>query len=147
PGKDYVHVTGSFNEWKVSEDYAMYRDTENTDLFWIELTDLDPDITHTFQYRTSDRIKTADPFSTLVLSPYDDPGIPAKAYPNMPEYPEGQEFEVTVLEEENSDYDWKISDFQRPEKEDLIIYELLIRDFNADKTWESLIANFDYFKN
>jgi hypothetical protein len=32
----------------------------------------------------------------LVLSPYDDGGIPT--YPNMPVYPVGQEREVTVLQ-------------------------------------------------
>jgi hypothetical protein len=36
-------------------------------------------------------VKTADPYSTLVLSPYDDGGIPAASYPNMPVYPVGQE--------------------------------------------------------
>jgi hypothetical protein len=34
----------------------------------------------------------------LVLSPYDDGGIPAATYPNMPVYPVGQEREVTVLQ-------------------------------------------------
>jgi hypothetical protein len=34
----------------------------------------------------------------LVLSPYDDGGIPAASYPNMPVYPVGQEREVTVLQ-------------------------------------------------
>jgi hypothetical protein len=33
----------------------------------------------------------------LVLSPYDDGGIPAATYPNMPVYPVGQR-EVTVLQ-------------------------------------------------
>jgi hypothetical protein len=42
--------------------------------------------------------KTSDPYSTLVLSPYDDGGIPAASYPNMPVYPVGQEREVTVLQ-------------------------------------------------
>jgi hypothetical protein len=36
--------------------------------------------------------KTSDPYS-LVLS-YDDGGIPAASYPNMPVYPVGQEREV-----------------------------------------------------
>jgi hypothetical protein len=42
-------------------------------------------------------VKTSDPYSTLVLSPYDDGGIPAATYP-MPVYPVGQEREVTVLQ-------------------------------------------------
>lgn len=50
----------------------MNRDTTNKDLYWIELSNLKANEIYTFQYRTSDGIKTADPYSTLVLSPYDD---------------------------------------------------------------------------
>jgi hypothetical protein len=40
---------------------------------------------------TPSLVKTADPYSTLVLSPFDDGGIPAASYPNLPAYPVGQE--------------------------------------------------------
>jgi hypothetical protein len=42
----------------------------------------------------------------LVLSPYDDGGIPAATYPNMPVYPVGQEREVTVLQTGQTPYPW-----------------------------------------
>lgn len=147
PGKDYVHVIGDFNEWEPSADYVMKRDIDNGDLFWLEIGDLDPNETYTFQYRINDGVKTADPYSTLVLSPYDDPYISSSTYPNMPEYPEGQEFEVSVIQLNQEEYEWTATDFVRPDKEDLIIYELLIRDFNKEKTWKSLIDDFDYLKN
>ena len=38
PGKSYVHVIGSFNNWTVSNAYLMKRDTTNPDLYWIEIT-------------------------------------------------------------------------------------------------------------
>jgi hypothetical protein len=41
----------------------------------------------------------------LVLS-YDDGGIPAATYPNMPVYPVGQEREVTVLQNGQTPYPW-----------------------------------------
>ncbi|WP_033032513.1 alpha-amylase family glycosyl hydrolase, partial [Pseudoalteromonas fuliginea] len=44
-------------------------------------------------------------------------------------------------------YNWQVTNFDRPEKEDLIVYELLIRDFNQEKTWTSLINQIDYFRN
>ena len=54
PGKSYVHVIGSFNNWTVSNAYLMKRDTTNPDLYWIEITGLTPQQIYTFQYRTKD---------------------------------------------------------------------------------------------
>ncbi|WP_254557681.1 hypothetical protein, partial [Salmonella enterica] len=42
PGKSFVHVIGSFNNWTVDDTYLMKRDTANPDLYWIELTGLTP---------------------------------------------------------------------------------------------------------
>lgn len=147
PGKSFVHVLGSFNGWTINNSYLMKRDTTNPDLYWLEINGLTSGQVYTFQYRTSDGIKTADPYSTLVLSPWDDPQIPSSTYPNMPVYPSGQEFEVSVLQTNQPEYNWQVTNFERPEKEDLVIYELLIRDFNSEKTWNSLIADLNYFKN
>ncbi len=147
PEKDYVHVIGSFNNWKLSNDYLMKRDSANPDLYWLTIDSLTPEKIYTFQYRTSDGIKIADPYSTLVLSPWDDPSITPQMYPNLPPYPAGQEFEVSVVQTNQPSYNWQVTRFDRPPKENLIIYELLIRDFSSGKTWDDLIQNFDYFKN
>ncbi|KGO91526.1 alpha-amylase family glycosyl hydrolase [Flavobacterium subsaxonicum] len=152
PGKDFVYVAGSFNNWQPSSAYAMKKDAA-TGKFWLELTGLTSGVPVTFQYWVVDQtpvanspvlVKTADPFSTLVLSPYDDPYI--TTYPNMPVYPEGQQFEVSVLQTGQQAYDWQATDFVRPAKEDLVIYELLIRDFDTNQTWDGLAAKIDYFK-
>ena len=82
-----------------------------------------------------------------MLSPYDDPWIPEESYPNLPTFPEGQEREVTVLQTAQTPYNWQVTDFQKPAKEDLIIYELLIRDFDADRNFQDVIDRIDYFKN
>ncbi len=145
PQKEFIHVIGSFNNWQLSNDYVMKRDTSNPDLYWLEIDNLNPNETYTFQYRTSDGVKTADPYSTLVLSPYDDSYI--TTYPNLPTYPQGQEFEVSVIQTNPEKYNWQTQNFERPNKENLVIYELLVRDFNTEKTWQSLIDDFDYFKN
>ena len=155
PYKDFVYVIGSFNNWEVHTDYSMRKDP-SSDKYWIELDNLNPEEVYTYQYLVGDLnplsnspqiVKTADPFSTLVLSPYDDPFIPENSYPNMPEYPEGQEREVTVLKTGQEQYNWQVEEFEKPKKEDLIIYEVLIRDFNSDRTYQNLIDKIDYFKN
>ena len=51
----------------------IYERDINPDLYWIEITGLTPQQIYTFQYRTNDGKKVADPFSRLVLSPDDDP--------------------------------------------------------------------------
>jgi glycosidase len=127
-----------------------------TGKFWLTLTGLTPGVDYSYQYWVADTtpvanspvlVKTADPFSTLVLSPFDDSGIPPSSYPNMPAYPAGQEREVTVLKTGQAPYDWQVTDFAKPLKEDLVVYEALVRDFDANRTYQDLIDRIDYFKN
>src|SRR5690606_33250185 len=140
---------GSFNNWTVSGNYLMKRDTANPNLYWIEITGLTPQQVYTFQYRTADGVKVADPYSPLVLSPYDDPYINQNAvvYPNLPAYPAGQNFEVSVIQTGKTPYPWVVTNFSKPAKENLIVYELLVRDFTTEKTWQSLIDKIAYLKS
>lgn len=155
PLKDYVYVAGSFNNYQPNSSYAMKKDGA-TGKFWLEITGLVAGQTNTYQYWVVDQtpianspmlVKTADPFSTLVLSPFDDPGIPSLSYPNLPEYPAGQDREVTVLKTGETPYNWQVSNFVKPKKEDLVVYEVLIRDFDANRNYQTLIDKIDYFKD
>ncbi len=155
PLKDFVYVAGSFNNWQPTSAYAMKKDP-TSGKFWLELTGLVSGVNNTYQYWVVDAtplanspamVKTADPYSTLVLSPYDDSGIPAASYPNIPAYPAGQQFEVTVLKTGQTPYNWQITNFTKPAKEKLVVYEVLVRDFDAAKNYQSLIDRIDYFKN
>ncbi|MDG5490310.1 alpha-amylase family glycosyl hydrolase [Psychroserpens sp. SPM9] len=155
PKKDYILVAGSFNNYSPTNAYAMKRDP-NTGKYWIELSGLTSGNIETYQYWVFDTdpvtgspglVKTADPYSTLVLSPFDDPFIPATTYPNLPAYPAGQEREVTVLQTGQTPYNWQVTNFDKPKEEDLIVYEVLIRDFDANKSYQDLIDRIDYFKN
>lgn len=155
PQKDFVIVVGSFSNWLPNDAYVMKKDaTAGSTKFWITLTGLTPQQIYTFQYftvatSTSKLVRVADPFSTLVLSPDDDPWINSDSmiYPNLPEYPSGQMYDVSVLQTGKAPYNWQVTNFAKPAKEDLVIYELLVRDFQTGKSWQSLIDNFDYFKN
>ena len=155
PFKDFVYVAGSFNNWQPSSAYAMKKDPVSGK-FWLELNGLVSGVNNTYQYwvvktnpiaNSPSLVKTADPYSTLVLSPYDDPFIPAASYPNMPVYPAGQNFEVTVLKTGQTPYNWQVTNFTKPEKEKLVIYEVLVRDFDAAKNYQSLIDKIEYFKS
>ncbi|MCV9929356.1 alpha-amylase family glycosyl hydrolase [Flavobacterium sp. LS1R49] len=155
PLKDFVYVAGSFNNWAPTSSYAMMKDPASGK-FWLELTGLVSGVNNTYQYwvvanspiaNSPSLVKTADPYSTLVLSPFDDPGIPSTSYPNMPIYPAGQEREVTVLKTGQTPYPWQVTNFVKPEKEKLVVYEVLVRDFDASRSYQSLIDKIDYFKN
>ena len=147
PFKNFVHVIGSFNNWTVNDTYLMKRDTTNPDLYWIELSGITPQQLYTFQYRTNDLRKVADPFSPQILSSYDDQYISATTYPNLPAFPAGQGFEVSTFKTGQTPYNWQVTNFIRPNKQDLIIYELLLRDFTQEKTWQSLINKINYLKD
>lgn len=155
PLKDFVYVAGNFNNWQPSSAYAMKKDPVSGK-FWLELNGLVSGVNNTYQYwvvktnpiaNSPSLVKTADPYSTLVLSPYDDSSIPAASYPNRPVYPTGQNFEVTVLKTGQTPYNWQITNFTKPEKEKLVIYEVLVRDFDAGKNYQSLIDKIEYFKS
>jgi len=157
PGKDFVYVAGSFNDWQPNGSYAMKRDP-STNIFWLELTDLNPAENYTYQYWVVDQtplansptlVKTADMYSTLVLSPFDDPFIPVVTYPNLPAYPQGQEREVTVLQTGQVPYTWSDAtlNFVKPSKDNMVIYEVLIRDFDANRNYQDLINKINYFKD
>jgi len=155
PGKDFVQVAGSFNNYTPTDTYTMKKDAASGK-FWIEISGLTSQKIETYQYWVFDQspvtnspslVKTADPFSTLVLSPFDDPWIPAASYPNIPVYPSGQEREVTVLQTGQTPYNWQVTNFEKPKKEDLIVYEVLVRDFDANRNYQDLIDKIDYFKD
>jgi hypothetical protein len=114
PLKDFVYVAGSFNNWQPTSAYAMKKDP-TSGKFWLEVNGLTSGTSYSYQYwvvettpisNSPAMVKTADPYSTLVLSPYDDSTIPAASYPNLPAYPTGQEREVTVLQTGQTPYNW-----------------------------------------
>jgi hypothetical protein len=157
PLKDFIYVAGSFNNWQPTNAYSMKKDPASGK-FWLELTGLTSGVNYTYQYWVGETtpianspalVKTADPYSTLVLVPGEDAGIPAASYPNLPVYPVGQEREVSVLQTGQTPYPWSTAttNFVKPEKEKLVIYELLVRDFDAGRNYQSIIDRIDYFKN
>ncbi|MEM0541659.1 alpha-amylase family glycosyl hydrolase [Flavobacterium sp. j3] len=167
PFKSFVYVAGSFNNWQPTSGFAMRRDSApGSTRFFLELTGLTPGQIYAYQYWVCDVVnlpvgspaivKTADPFSTLVLSPFDDPEIQTLGvFPNLPAYSTiapGQEREVTVLQTGPNNlfsYNWSsaTTNFVKPKKKDLVFYEVLIRDFDATRTYQDLINRIDYFKN
>lgn len=149
PGKDFVYLIGDFSDWEVKEKYFMNRDNTAPDeqRFWITLDNLTPDETYRYQYLVDGQIRVADLYSELIIDPFFDSYISASIYPDLPAYPEGlTEQTVSVLEPGREEYVWQINDFERPPKEELIIYELLVRDFLDEQSFEVLADTLGYLE-
>jgi 1,4-alpha-glucan branching enzyme len=146
PGKDFVHVIGDFNDWEVSDGYLMKRDSVNADSirWWITLTSLTPGVEYAFQYLVDGQIRVADPYAHKLLDPANDPFL-GDVYPGLKPYPVGQtEQMVGVFSTLADEFAW--TEWERPAQKDLVIYELLIRDFVSDHRYSTLTDTLDYLQ-
>lgn len=146
PYKEFVYVIGDFNGWEIRAEYQMRRDAIRDDSvhFWIALDGLEPGMEYAFQYLIDGRIRVADPYTTKTLDPKDR-GISASTYPDLKPYPDGKTVFITsVLQTGKQAYAWQADGYERPAKKDLVIYELLVRDFVAKHDYATLADTLDY---
>ena len=143
PSKENVFVIGDFNDWSLDNNYLMSRDAN---YWWLTINGLDPDAEYRFQYLVDGDIKIADPYTTKVGSPFDDPQIiEENRYPGLKPYPATETSEaVGYLQINKPTFNWTDGDFQKPANKDLVIYELLIRDFTEIRTIEEVRERLDY---
>lgn len=145
PEKTNAYVIGDFNDWTISTDYFMKR-TSDGQFFWIDIENLEEDQNYAFQYLVDGLIYIADPFSELVLDKNNDQFISSATFPDMHPYPiDKADGYVSLLRTGAEDYEWQ-NDFIPPAKEDLIIYELLMRDFTEEKNYQTLLDTLDYLE-
>ncbi len=145
-----VFVIGDFNDWIVNPDYQMYRDGF---YFWITIGDLEPGKDYAFQYkviRADGVIKNiSDPYSEKLLHP-DDKYEPIKVDPSLMPYPSSPEADgyVTVINTRPEQFQWsdETLNFKRPDKNNLVIYELWIYDFTPSRSIAGLMNMLDYLQ-
>lgn len=146
PHKDFIYTIGDFNDWKVDTSYYLKKDIIHTDSvwWWIKLENLEPGREYAFQYFVDGQIRVTDPYTEKVLDPWNDQYISETTYPDLKSYPEGKtEQLVGILNTSPPQYEWQDQDYQRPDKRELVIYELLIRDFTEEHNYQSLINKLD----
>ncbi len=92
-------------------------------------------------------LKVADYNTEKVLDPDNDQYIPSTTYPNLKPYPTGKTSGiVSVLQTAKPAYTWQVTNFARPNKQNLVIYELLVRDFTAAANFQTLIDTLSYLQ-
>ena len=147
PGKRFVYVIGDFNNWQIDDAYLMRRDAASDDsvLWWLELDGLNPAQEYAYQYLVDGELRIADPYAEKMLVPGSDADIVDQGvYPDLKTYPEGQSGVVSILQTAQEPFSF--SDFERPLQQDLVIYELLIRDFIARHDYATLVDTLDYLE-
>ncbi|MDH5413696.1 MAG: alpha-amylase family glycosyl hydrolase [Flavobacteriaceae bacterium] len=148
PMKQFVNVIGDFNNWQRDDTNYLLKKDSSKDRFWIEISGLTPQFNHMYQYLVDGAIRIADPYSTTILDETNDSFINSTTYPNLPAYPSGlTNHAVTLLRTGDTPYNWQVTNFQPPAKTDLVIYELLIRDFDALHSFDAVKARLDYLQN
>ncbi|MEP7318573.1 MAG: alpha-amylase family glycosyl hydrolase, partial [Panacibacter sp.] len=146
PLKNNIFVLGDFNNWSQSSQYLM-NITPDANKFWIRLTHLTPGTEYAYQYLIDNSLKVADYNTEKVLDPDNDKYISTATYPNLKAYPTGKTTGiVSILQTKKPTYTWQVSNFSKPDKRNLIIYELLVRDFVAAQNWQTVKDTLSYLK-
>ena len=147
PEKQSVTVIGDFNDWQPGAGYA-FKKTPDGKRWWLQIDGLDPDKEYAYQYLIDGTLKIADPYTEKILDPNDDQYISSAIYPNLKAYPTGKTTGVvSVMQGRKSQYAWKNTSFARPEKKNLVIYEVLVRDFIENHDYNTLRDTLNYIKN
>ncbi|MBN1199744.1 MAG: T9SS type A sorting domain-containing protein [Bacteroidales bacterium] len=143
PEKSYCFVIGDFNNWEPDSLSYMFRTPDNTH-YWIQVNDLVPLQEYRFQYFVDGVLRVGDPYADKVSDP-NDVYITSATYPNLIPYPTGLTTGIaTILQTAQEPYPWEPVPFDPPDVTDLVIYELLIRDFTEAHTFNSLTDTLDY---
>ncbi|MFD2521840.1 alpha-amylase family glycosyl hydrolase [Emticicia soli] len=147
PYKKTVHLVGEFNNWQVLADYEMQKEADG-ETFSIIIEYLEPKREYAYQFLIDKKIAVADPYTEKILDPQFDSQISENTYPNLRKYPAGNPFKgsVSVLQTAQVPYEWQCRHFIAPAKEELVIYELLIRDFVESRKYRDIVSFIPYFK-
>ncbi|MGL5786697.1 MAG: alpha-amylase family glycosyl hydrolase [Bacteroidales bacterium] len=155
PKKDNIILLGDFNDFKPSNKYLMKYDQTGPPLgklryFWITIPGLDPDKEYAFQYLVDGTIRVGDPYCEKILDPWNDKWINEKhtIYPGLREYPASKAEDIlSVFQINKPEYQWTQTDFTAPDQDNLMIYELLFRDFTTEGSVQAAIAKLDYLQS
>jgi glycosidase len=147
PHKKFIYVIGDFNDWDISQDYFM-KLTPDSLRYWVEINGLVPGKEYIFQYYIDGKIKVGDPYADKTSDPWNDSYISDITYPDLIQYPAGKTTGIaTVLQTNQVPYSWEVNSFTPAGVTDLVIYELLVRDFTSKHSYDGLIDSLDYLDN
>ncbi|HEV8084147.1 MAG TPA: alpha-amylase family glycosyl hydrolase [Chitinophagaceae bacterium] len=143
PTKRSVGLIGDFNNWDASS--SAMKNTPDKKTWWAQIDNLDPDVEYAYQFLVDGTLKVADPYCEKILDPNNDSYISNATYPNLKAYPFGKTTGiVSVMQANQPTHVWQNNNFVRPDKNNLVIYELLIRDFTSEHNYTATLQRLDY---
>jgi len=146
PLKSFVYAVGDFNDWRPDESTYMKR-TPDGKRYWIQIDGLISGKEYVYQYMVDGNIFIGDPYAEKVSDPWNDKYIDNATYPGLISYPSDKAQGVaTVLQTSQQPYTWTSTSFTPPANQDMVIYELLIRDFTTKHSFQSIIDTLSYLK-
>jgi glycosidase len=125
--------------------YLMKRTADGL-RYWIDLGVQQAGKEVAYQFWVDGKLAVADPLTEKILDPSNDGSIPATTYPSLKTYPVGAKGIVSVFESGATPYVWKTTTFTRPASSNLQVYELLVRDFVADRRYKTVADSLGYLK-
>ena len=138
----YCYIVGDWNNWERVAEGAMKRDN-GSGCWWLTLDGFDADKEYRFQYRLgnppSSDIRVSDPYTEIVYDEWNDQYIDG-----VPAFPEGAKGLVSAFQINRPAYDWQHKDFRIEDRNDLVIYELLFRDFTKSMDIAGAMEQLDY---
>ncbi|SMD45587.1 Por secretion system C-terminal sorting domain-containing protein [Aquiflexum balticum DSM 16537] len=148
PLKKNAFLIGDFNDWLVLPEFQMNQ-TLDGEFFWYRLSDLTPGQEYIFQYLVDGSIRIGDPYADKISDPFhDNEIIQQNRYPGLRPYPQGKtEFQASFLQTAQEEYQWQHTEYNKPAIEELVVYELLVRDFDDRRTFNAVTERLDYLKD
>lgn len=144
PAKQYVFAIGDFNQW-IPDSAGYMKKTPDGNLWWTHLRGLVPGQEYIFQYLVDGTIRIGDPYAEKVSDPWNDAWITG---PGILPYPAGKTTGIaTVFSTTPAPYTWQNPAFTPPSSENLAVYELLVRDFTSQHTFQAVIDTINYLKS
>lgn len=145
PSTSFVYAIGEFSNWSALPAYLMKKTPDGL-RYWIDLGVQEAGKEVAYQFWVDGKLAVADPLTEKILDPNNDGSIPATTYPLLKKYPTGAKGIVSVFESGATPYVWKTTSFTRPASSNLHVYELLVRDFVADRRYKTVADSLGYLK-
>lgn len=124
PGKQSVHLIGDFNDWKASADPLQQY---NGGVWWCaKALTAGP---HEYQFIIDQETVICDPYARAL------------------HWIKGSRTPRAVIEAGKEAYRWAHDDWVRPDLRDLIIYEIMVRDFTPEGNLRGVMGRLDYLKD
>ncbi len=132
PGKSSVMLVPSWDDYAYYERNQMKRyDYQGNSYFWITVAGLADDQWYPYYYVVDGRYRVADPYAHLILDYYNDSYIDPSVWPDMPKYPVDKVTGVMLAVYRGDMDNYDFAAFEIPDHKNLIIYEMLFRDFTG----------------